>query len=323
MNVAVGTFNLNNLFSRFNFRADLGTGKQVDVGATTEFRFGDPAGFRLRRYRGRLVNAKPAAESDLVSGRIAAMDLDVLAVQEVEDIDTLREFNTTHLSGRYAHVALVEGNDPRLIDVAVLSKLPIGGVTSWQFVPDPEPEKPDDLLFSRDLLQVEILRPDRRRPLFTLFNTHLKSHYVAFDVPDPAAEEARANALRARQAQGVADIVARQMRPQSRYVITGDMNDPPDSEWLAPLVESDLGLVNGIANPQETRPAPRDNPPPSTTAWTDRFKPTGKPAEYRLFDQVWLSPSLAPRQTAAWIDRRTRLSGDGSDHDPAWVVLRL
>jgi hypothetical protein len=40
-------------------------------------------------------------------------------------------------------------------------------------------------------------------------------------------------------------------------------------------------------------------------------------------DQVWLSPALAPKQTGAVIERRSKMSGDGSDHDPAWVVLDL
>jgi hypothetical protein len=44
---------------------------------------------------------------------------------------------------------------------------------------------------------------------------------------------------------------------------------------------------------------------------------------YTLMDQLWLSPALAAKQTAAFIDRRTKVGGDGSDHDPAWVVLDL
>ena len=42
---------------------------------------------------------------------------------------------------------------------------------------------------------------------------------------------------------------------------------------------------------------------------------------YVLFDQIWLSPALAVRQTAAWINRRANLTGEGSDHDPAWVEV--
>jgi exonuclease III len=37
--------------------------------------------------------------------------------------------------------------------------------------------------------------------------------------------------------------------------------------------------------------------------------------------QIWLSPALAPKLTSAFIERRVKVDGDGSDHDPSWVVL--
>jgi len=320
--VAVGTFNLNNLFSRFDFEADLSTAAaaNVKVEEQTSFSFDDPSGFKLRTYLGKLVKGKPDAERKLIATRITRMDLDVLAVQEVEDIDTLRHFASTDLGGLYKHVVLIEGNDPRLIDVGLLSKLPLGGVTSWQHVPDPS--KPDQPVFSRDLLQVEILRPDRSDRLLTVFNTHLKSHYVPFTEGDPEAEGAKANELRQRQCDAAEAIIEAQTRPDSSYVVVGDMNDPPDSPFLAPLGQSaNLNLVFGLTN-VETQPGPGTPPPPSPN-WTERFKPSGKQAEYTLMDQVWLSPALAPKQTGAFIDRRTKVGGDGSDHDPSWVTLDL
>jgi hypothetical protein len=33
-------------------------------------------------------------------------------------------------------------------------------------------------------------------------------------------------------------------------------------------------------------------------------------------DQIWLSPPLAPKLTSAFIERRTKAGGDGTDHDP-------
>ena len=33
------------------------------------------------------------------------------------------------------------------------------------------------------------------------------------------------------------------------------------------------------------------------------------------------SLSNSAKQTGAFIERRTKVSGDGSDHDPAWVTL--
>jgi endonuclease/exonuclease/phosphatase family metal-dependent hydrolase len=171
---------------------------------------------------------------------------------------------------------LVEGNDPQLIDVAVLSKLPLGAVTSWQRAV--HSSDPTEMAFGRDLLQVEILNASRSRRLFTLFNTHLKSHFLS-----PGETAADADGRRQRQAEVAARIIEAQTRPNSSYVVVGDMNDPPDSPFLAPLVASQaLRLVDGLANPTETRPAPADTPRPATVAWTHRFKPSGQPAKYEL-----------------------------------------
>jgi hypothetical protein len=97
-----------------------------------------------------------------------------------------------------------------------------------------------------------------------------------------------------------ATIINRETRKGGAYAVVGDMNDPPESEFLAPLVQDPtLGLANGLADPRETRPAKADNPPPQSKAWTHRFKESGKPAECELFDQIWLSPALAAKQTDA------------------------
>ena len=46
----------------------------------------------------------------------------------------------------------------------------------------------------------------------------------------------------------------RMERPNSRFILTGDMNDPPDSPHLAAiLIVDDQPLVNALANPAETR----------------------------------------------------------------------
>ena len=132
MIVKVGTFNLNNLFSRFNFCASISEIQEGGGGITVRYEFTEEDNFRLRTYRGSLVKAKKAAETEKIADRIVDMDLDVLAVQEVENIDILKEFNRDKLGSLYKHVVLIEGNDPRLIDVGILSKLPIGAVTSFQ-----------------------------------------------------------------------------------------------------------------------------------------------------------------------------------------------
>ena len=112
MDVSVGTFNLNNLFSRFNFEAQVDeiVEDDPDSGLTATYTFNDPERFRLRTYQGRLVHGKNPADQDTIAARIASMDLDVLCAQEVEDIDTLRFFAAQHLDGRYlGHPSALSG----------------------------------------------------------------------------------------------------------------------------------------------------------------------------------------------------------------------
>lgn len=322
MLVKVGTFNLNNLFSRYNFQAELKEQPDKNLGGIT-LTFGEDD-FRARVFMGKLVRAKSPETTAEIARRIATvMNADVLAVQEVEHIEILRRFNRDNLGGLYPHIALVEGNDQRLIDVGILSKLPIGPITSHQAAV--HPDDPSRRVFSRDLLQVEILN-HKFEKLFTIYNTHLKSHYVPFG-EDPEQGAIAANQRRRRQAETISRIISKMERPNSSYVLTGDMNDPPDSEFLAPMLTADgQDLVNALENPLETRPAKRETTGqglgPQTKAWTHRFNPPGPEfPRYELFDQIWLSPALAKRAGNPMIDRRTKHGGDGSDHDPAWIEL--
>jgi endonuclease/exonuclease/phosphatase family metal-dependent hydrolase len=322
MKISVGTFNLNNLFSRFNFEASISELNKPSSALSVKYQFSDDNAYRIRTYMGRLVTAKKAADTETIARRILAMDVDVLAVQEVENIDILKEFNRKHLNGLYDFQILIEGNDPRLIDVGILSKLPIGAVTSFQTAV--HPERPDQSVFGRDLLEVEILNAQRSKTLFTLFNNHLKSHFG--DDDNNGQGKIDNDLRRTQQAQSVARIVAQRMNKNSRYMIVGDMNDGPDAAPLSDMltVEGNI-LVNGLRNALETRPAKAESSgfDPVSPVWTHRFKKSGQPPEHKLFDQIWLSPGLAQNLTGAFIDRRTKHGGDGSDHDPAWVELEI
>jgi endonuclease/exonuclease/phosphatase family metal-dependent hydrolase len=325
MDVTVGTFNLRNLFSQYNFKAKISEIINADGGTLEgdlKYEFGIADTFRIRTYMGSLVKDKDKEDTEKIAERIKEMNVDVLAVQEVEDLDTLHEFNREYLGPcDYRYCTLIEGNDPRLIDLGVFSRLPIGAVTTWKHAV--HKDTPGEAIFGRDLLEVEIQDSTRKRILFTLFINHLKSHYTGAG-QESATEKEENDQRRTRQSEKVAEIVKERTRPNSPFIILGDMNDPPDSTCLDPFArDPELNLANALSKPTETRPPKPDTPPPTTTAWTHRYKKSGQPAEYRLFDQIWLSSALASRQTEAWIDRRKTLGGDGSDHDPAWIKLIL
>ncbi|UCD26919.1 MAG: endonuclease/exonuclease/phosphatase family protein, partial [Candidatus Bathyarchaeota archaeon] len=156
MEVTVGTFNLRNLFSQYNFKGKIDEIIDIDGGTLDgdlKYEFGHAEIWKIRTYMGSLVKGKKATETEKIVERIKDMNVDVLAIQEVEDLDTIHQFNREHLGqDSYQYCVLVEGNDPRLIDVGILSKLPIGGVTSWKH--SVHPSDPNRTVFGRDLLEV-------------------------------------------------------------------------------------------------------------------------------------------------------------------------
>lgn len=121
--LTLGTFNLNNLFDRWNFD---GAVEALEEGVKTvdaTFVFDDPARRRLQLdSNGKLLVPKPPADTARIAERIDDADVDVLVVQEVENRDALAEFNRTHLAPPYPFSVVVDGNDAlRFIDVGILS----------------------------------------------------------------------------------------------------------------------------------------------------------------------------------------------------------
>lgn len=320
MDLKIGTFNLNNLFSRFNFQASISQLAKPNQNGGVEYLFKNENEFEIRTNEGRLVKEKPAAERATLAARILAMELDVLAVQEVENIQVLEQFAREELGNRFPYQVLVEGNDRRLIDVGLLSRYPIGGVVSWRFAR--HHANPGSNVFSRDMAQVEILDAARKKRLVTIFNHHLKSHFCSFR-EDPVECAKQNNTRRHQQAEAAAQIIAAQTRPDGRFVVVGDLNDGPESEFLAPMLGNPhLKMVNALQNARESQPYSGGDAPASPV-WTHRFKESGKPARFELFDQIWVSPALANRVSDAVIQRRKKVGGDASDHDPAFIRLIL
>jgi hypothetical protein len=201
VDIRVGTFNLNNLFSRFNLYTEADpqirsaaeeataeqprawltnpqgeAAEQEDLKVISRGEIGPDGKLRWRReFKGRLIYAKDPEAQETLAARIKALDVDVLCVQEVENLAALEDF-VRYLdleTAGFKHLSLVEGNDPRFIDVGVISKLPLGGVRSWRH--HTHHDKPGEPAFSRDLLEVAVLNPETRDPVLTVYVNHLKS----------------------------------------------------------------------------------------------------------------------------------------------------
>lgn len=301
--IRIGTYNTNNLFDRFD----------------------DPYLYSDDPWR-RKFAAKPKKLSDLyhLGARIGSSDVDILALQEIESLPALREFIQGHVGPSYKlnGVISVESNDPRGIDLGVVSKFPLGRVISHRFRRDEKRQ-----VFSRDCLQLEVLYPDRSDVLLTLFVCHLKSKYSEY-LPgtDEYAEDQQASLeKRQRQVAHTIEIVqACQDVDRDRFAVLGDMNDTPDSSALSGFLRSGnpLKLHNALASipqddtaPESTKRRPRD-----THKWAKDVEHGHPETTYSQLDYILLSPALARAFTGlAKVEQRRYTRG--SDHYLCWVQV--
>ena len=174
---------------------------------------------------------------------IRDLDADVLCLVEVESRPTLVQFNTDRLTGssRYPYSMLIDGNDPRGIDVGLYSRHEPGAVWTNMFDKNNQGRN----VFSRDCLEVEILLPSGQS-LYVLLN-HFKSKSGGESATDPR---------RRAQAQQVAGIVTSEYDLQNDLVVVmGDLNDTPTRPPLQPLLS--LTHLHDVLELQFPDPADR------------------------------------------------------------------
>lgn len=145
-------------------------------------------------------------------------DADVVALQEVENLQVLNQFLDKHMPGVYPHRVLVEGNDMRGIDVAVISKHPVDKVESHKGNRFQVPDGSRAGSFKRDFLKVDVRVG--RYP-FSVYTTHFKAQSGGKVADDHRLGEAR-------EAKRILEADMRKY-PERRFVVTGDFNDTPDS----------------------------------------------------------------------------------------------
>ena len=237
---------------------------------------------------------------------------DIQCLVEVESADTLKMFNTDRLGSIFSDRIVIDGNDPRGIDIALGSrkKYPIVTARTNIFARDGNGRT----VFSRDCLEVELELPGNRN-LFVLVN-----HFKAKDAT-PETSDAKRKA----QAAEVSRILRERYDLKKQYVIVaGDLNDEPDSAPLKPLF-----ATPGLRNVLDVVGHPKDD------RWTYYY---GKDKAFNVIDYLLVSEALSKRVEAAGLERRgmfdlAKLTGGtqssfpgltnwklaGSDHALVWA----
>lgn len=229
----VATFNVENLFSRYRL---FGSGDQTHV---------QIVGIASIDYQGSpLSEATTQLQRNNTARAILDSQPDILALEEVENLWTLRCFNDEYLGGYFDQMHLVAGNDARGINVSLSVRAGCGAkIESIRtHIDDVDPKQTGakrvnrfynsarnelsvvNALFSRDCLEVDI--NFEGKPL-----TFLVNHFKSQD-GSKAAED-----LRTRQAAGVAEIL-KAVQTRGRFpIVLGDLNaDTAINPTLRPLM---------------------------------------------------------------------------------------
>lgn len=114
---------------------------------------------------------KPEGERAAAAGAIRAINADIVALEEVESLAVVKSFVTKYLGDMgYDHAVLIESEDPRGIDNAVISRFPIvyseaydsralGGKQPALEGNRPNPLAGNDMKFRRSPLRADIKVP--------------------------------------------------------------------------------------------------------------------------------------------------------------------
>jgi endonuclease/exonuclease/phosphatase family metal-dependent hydrolase len=277
--IRIATFNCENLFARFKFNSNIDPAKAIKEG------------FDINMLSFEILSEE---EKKLTAKAIAALDADVIALQEVENLDVLKRFRSDRLKNlKYTFAMLVDGNDPRQIDVAVLSRFPLVATRSHQHLRDG-----NSALFSRDCLEVDVQVNGKT---LTLFVNHFKS---MLDKNNPAKGRKNTRAKRVKQAKEVKNIIEARFGSSpgtASWAVLGDLND-----FLEPSQGTTSGITELVTWPEVENVLDRL---PEAERFTHFFEraPAGEP-RLRQLDYILLSSSLAAATNATPVVERRGLS---------------
>lgn len=284
--VTIVTFNAENLFNRYKFR-----GKRTKVNGKVKYVPYTNAELAKAVKDGFLIDKNILStymedNRKLTAKAIKVLNADIVCLQEIENLDALKKFNSNYLKTkkfRYSYPLVIDGNDPRYIDVGILSNYEIDFIRTHQFTKNAIGR---GKVFSRDCLEVHFKIGDKSLPLFI-------NHFKSMMGGRPKTKQRRLN-----QSNAIIDILKERFGEDygsKSFAVLGDLNDyieqgKEDESGIKPLL-TDNNLVNVVDRL------------PASERWTHYYKGD---KTYHQLDYILLSKSLAdvvPR-TKPVIERR-------------------
>ncbi|POY37956.1 hypothetical protein C3K47_05380 [Solitalea longa] len=322
MKTRIATFNVENLFNRYAFLDQPWDERNYE-------NFIQAVGLVSIAGRDGSLVAYSTTNIQRNNTAQAILDIepDILAVQEIENIETLRIFNNEFLDDYFDRIIVIEGNDPRGIDLGLMIKnnfpcevLNIrthvdDGVTKRQTVVN-FGYKVRGSVFSRDCLEVDIKVGNSQ---LCLLVNHLKAQDQT-----PNSKERRK-----KQAEKVAEYVTRIVADGKSPIVLGDLN----TDILRNHNDDSLQSLND--HPNLTEPFLAEAIP---LDWCSHYYTSGK--KISKLDYIFVHKDLETAIVDKGIWRKgltlkcKQYTGDryptiglehteASDHCPVWVELDL
>ncbi len=317
MTLRLATFNVENLMYRFDF-----SGRRNDLRRDRVLKLVEiEDGKQFERLEAARFIASADDTRQMTAQAIHEADADILCLQEVDNLEALKAFEYGYLfrmmGQGYRQKYLIEGNDSRGIDVAIMmrdetrtgEKIELIDIRSHARLTYEElgiyndeladsGVQPRDLVFKRDCLEADIRVGNQR---LTLYVIHLKSIGGARGGGDPRLETMP---IRIAEAKAVRHLISKRFgsnrSSRINFAICGDMNDFSERVEIygdrrngyrfnhVELTENPISVFSegGFAeNIMQRRP--------EDDRWT-HYHARGPDTQHLVqLDYIWLSPHLA------------------------------
>jgi endonuclease/exonuclease/phosphatase family metal-dependent hydrolase len=306
MRLRICTFNVENLASRHRF----GPKERPETGPALSL-FDVPEREARETVQRSVAVALEDDKRELSALAIAETRADLLILQEVDNLGVLQPYFSNYVHRlsdlRYGHYRLIDGNDPRGIDVAFAARLDLfenkkqvrarshqektfGGLDVLTEDLKSFGIGPDDLVFNRDCLEVTLDLPGTE---LVVFMCHFKA------ISEREDGRSQTFPIRQAEARAVKRIVQERFGESWRtanWIIAGDLND------FVEAIQTDGQVV--AAAPSSLDPLFEDfafNPLsklPAHERWTSFFRRAAErdragEEQHVQLDYILLSPALA------------------------------